>query len=237
MNDLSGSTALERYSRLFDIPLIITSVIFLVAYSWQVIEAPTGTPYEISETVMSLTWFIFLVDYVVTIYLTEKGKRVTLANLFGLAVVALPMLRPLRLLRLVTLIRVLNRSSQVAFRGKVITYVAISASFLTFLAALAVLDAERLAEGAKILNFGDALWWAFVTITTVGYGDYYPVTLEGRLIAVGLMLGGISLIGVVTATLASWIVEKVSQIRQSHPEQENTTPDVKQCQCNCSRQT
>ncbi|MGZ0712641.1 potassium channel family protein (plasmid) [Coraliomargarita sp. W4R53] len=55
-----------------------------------------------------------------------------------------------------------------------------------------------------------SLWWAFVTITTVGYGDYYPATTTGRLIAVGLMIGGIALIGVVTATLASWIVERVS---------------------------
>lgn len=49
-----------------------------------------------------------------------------------------------------------------------------------------------------------------MTITTVGYGDYVPVTAIGRVVAVGLMIGGIALIGVVTATLASWIVERVS---------------------------
>ena len=98
-----------------------------------------------------------------------------------------------------------------AFRGRVVIYVAGAAALLVFVASLAVLDTERGAEGSSIETFGDALWWAFVTVTTVGYGDFFPVTFEGRLIAVGLMLGGIALLGVVTATIASWIVEKVAQ--------------------------
>ncbi|MEV8266963.1 potassium channel family protein [Microbacterium sp. NPDC076911] len=53
-------------------------------------------------------------------------------------------------------------------------------------------------------------WWAFVTITTVGYGDCFPLTVNGRFVAAGLMVGGIALVRVVTATLASWIVEKVA---------------------------
>lgn len=59
------------------------------------------------------------------------------------------------------------------------------------------------------IAFADAVWWAFVTIT-VGYGDFYPVTLTGRITAVALMVGGLALIGVVTATLRSWIVERVA---------------------------
>lgn len=63
---------------------------------------------------------------------------------------------------------------------------------------------------------GKALWWAFVTITTVGYVDVSPITLQGRLIAVGLMIGGVVLIGVVTATLASWIVQEVTEEDTEH---------------------
>ncbi|WP_172900731.1 potassium channel family protein, partial [Mycobacterium ulcerans] len=56
-----------------------------------------------------------------------------------------------------------------------------------------------------------AVWWAITTVTTVGYGDLYPITVTGRVIAVLLMIGGISLIGVVTASLASWIVQRVAE--------------------------
>jgi voltage-gated potassium channel len=72
------------------------------------------------------------------------------------------------------------------------------------------LDAERSSRDANISDFGDAIWWAVSTMTTVGYGDHYPVTPVGRLVAFGLMIGGIALLGTVTATLASWLVETVA---------------------------
>ena len=79
------------------------------------------------------------------------------------------------------------------------------------LGALSALDAERDAPGATITSFGDAVWWAWATVTTVGYGDRFPVTLEGRLIAFALMLVGISLVGVVTASVAAWLIANVER--------------------------
>ncbi len=63
-------------------------------------------------------------------------------------------------------------------------------------------------ENKGIRHFGDALWWAITTVTTVGYGDVTPVTPEGRLVAVVLMLAGIGVIGVFTATVASLLFEE-----------------------------
>ncbi len=77
------------------------------------------------------------------------------------------------------------------------------------LGSLAVLDAERSAPEANITSFGDALWWSATTVTTVGYGDRFPVTTEGRLVAVVLMLLGIAVVSSVTAAVASWFLSQV----------------------------
>jgi voltage-gated potassium channel len=135
-------------------------------------------------------------------------------NLFDLAVVVLPLLRPLRLLRLITLLSVLNRNVGGSMRGRVAVYVAGATSLVLLTASLAVLDAERGAKGATITTFGDASWWAFTTVTTVGYGDRYPITGQGRFIAGGLMLAGIALLGIVTASLASWLIDKVREVEE-----------------------
>ena len=157
-----------------------------------------------------ITWGIFAIDLVVRLSLADDRLRYLARHWYDVLVIALPLLRPLRLLRLIPLIAVLNRRAQTKLRGRVAIYVAGGASLLAFCAALAVLDAERSSPNANITDFGDAIWWAVTTMTTVGYGDRYPVTGVGRLAAFGLMVGGIALLGTVTATLASWLVEAVA---------------------------
>ena len=132
-----------------------------------------------------------------------------------LLVIALPFLRPLRLLRLVALLRIMNRSAAGSLRGKVAIYATGGVLLLVFIASLAVLDAERGKPGSNIENIGDALWWALTTVTTVGYGDQFPVTDQGRMVAAALMLCGIALIGMVPSRTArgSRIVGVVSGSR------------------------
>jgi voltage-gated potassium channel len=68
------------------------------------------------------------------------------------------------------------------------------------------------------------MWWACTTMTTVGYGDLYPVTTAGRFVGVGLMIGGIALLGTVTATFASWLLDAV---RDEAEETENQLDEVR----------
>ncbi|MET3721005.1 voltage-gated potassium channel Kch [Arthrobacter sp. UYEF21] len=82
-----------------------------------------------------------------------------------------------------TLLSVLHRTVGETLRGRVVTYVAGSAALLAFVGALAVLDLEQSAPGAKILTLGDAVWWAITTLTTVGCGDMYPVTPVGQMVS------------------------------------------------------
>ena len=99
-------------------------------------------------------------------------------------------------------------------RAGVAIYLAGGASLLAFCAALAVLEAERSSPNANITDFGDAAWWAVTTMATVGYGDRYPVTGIGRLVGFGLMVGGIALVSIVTATLMSLFVKSVQAAKK-----------------------
>ena len=86
------------------------------------------------------------------------------------------------------------------------------------------LHVERDAPHGNIKTLGDAVWWSFTTITTVGYGDEYPVTTTGRAIAVALMISGIALLGVVTASLASAMINRFGEIDEES--QQATRRDV-----------
>ncbi len=190
---------------------MITALAFLAAYAWPILDRDLSSSAVLLCVVVTWgSWVVFAIDYAVRVLLAPDRPRYLLRHLHDLAIIALPLLRPLRLLRLITVIGALNRRAGSALRGRVAVYVAGATTLLTAVGALAMLDAERDAPEANITTISDSLWWAVTTITTVGYGDRYPTTAAGRLIAVGLMIAGIALLGVVTATIASWIVERVS---------------------------
>ncbi|MDQ1122586.1 potassium channel family protein [Microbacterium trichothecenolyticum] len=200
---------LARWERAAEWPLVIAALIFLAAYAAQILATPEGLVEMTSEVVLKATWVVFVVDYVVRLVITRHRWRWFWHHLLDLAIVALPIFRPLRLMRFFTIIALIQRNTGSMLRGRVAAFTVGATALTVFVAALAVYDAER-GSGGPISSFGDAVWWAFETITTVGYGDYYPVTITGRVVAVGLMVGGLALIGVVTATLAAWIVQRVS---------------------------
>lgn len=213
------SGARERWEQAVEIPLAVAALAFLVAYAVPIIWPATSAGWrQVCQVTVTVVWVLFVVDYAVRLAVSTDRRQFVARNLFDLAVIALPVLRPLRLLRLVALLAVLNRTSARTLRGRVVVYVVGGTLLLLFVGALAVTDAERGAPGATIHGFGDGLWWAVTTMTTVGYGDIYPVSTTGRFVAVALMVGGIALLGVVTATLASWLVDRVaaeSQVEQA----------------------
>ncbi|GAA1929726.1 potassium channel family protein [Nocardioides lentus] len=200
-------TAWERRT---EWPLVAAAFAFLAAYAWPILDPDLGGSARAAASAVTWSvWIVFGVDYLVRLAQAGDRRRWFARHLPDLAMLVLPLLRPLQLLRLVTLVQVLNRSAAGRFRGRVALYVACGAALLALVAALAVLDAERGAPGALITTYGDAVWWACTTMSTVGYGDLYPVTTAGRVVGVLLMVGGIALLGTVTATLASWLVERV----------------------------
>ncbi len=162
-----------------------------------------------------ISWTVFALDYGVRLKHAEDKRNFLKNNIFDLLIIVLPLIRQLRLLRLVTVLNVLNRNVGLSLRGRVVIYTVGATALIVFCSALAVLDAERTAPDAPISDFPDAVWWSITTITTVGYGDRYPISGTGRVVAVGLMVAGIALLGVVTATLASWLIRRVTEADES----------------------
>ena len=200
------------WERRTEVPLLCLALAFLVAYAWPILDPQMTPSIEASLSVLSwCVWVAFALDLLARLYLAEDKLRYAARHWYDVALVALPMLRPLRLLRILMFARLFGRTAAGNVPGRVTVYVVGAALASVGLGALAVLDAERGAPDANIVSIGDALWWATTTVTTVGYGDRFPVTTAGRLIAVCLMIVGIALVGSVTAAVAAWFVEQVQR--------------------------
>jgi voltage-gated potassium channel len=208
---LPSVSKVERWERRAEVPLILLAVAFLVAYAWPVLDPRMDPGLRSFFTAVSWTVYAaFALDVVIRLTLAEERGRYALAHWYDLALVTLPVLRPLRLLRLVAVVRILDRSAGNSFAERAVVYMAGAAAMGAGLGSLAVLDAEQDSPHSNITHYGDALWWAAETVTTVGYGDFYPVTPEGRMVAVVLMVIGIGLVGTVTAAVAAWFVRRTA---------------------------
>ncbi len=179
-------------------------------------------PAAVGSAFVAADWFIwavFAVEYLIRLYLTPNRLCFVRREWPALLIIVLPFLRPLRVvrsaralrvLRLARLVAVLTRAGQETKRLLVRhrLHYTFLATVLLLVCAAAITFALEDGGGGTIDSFGDALWWAVTTITTVGYGDTYPVTPAGRGVAAFLMLSGIALFGVITANLATFLLER-----------------------------
>ncbi|HJR89625.1 MAG TPA: potassium channel family protein [Aeromicrobium sp.] len=201
----------EQWERRAEVPLMLLAVAFLVAYVWPILDPRMDPGIRSFLIVLSWTvWAAFGVDLLIRLALADERVSYAVRHWYDVLLILLPLIRPLRLLRLIVLARILDRSVGDTLAGKTLVYVSGAAGLATGLAAVAVLDAERGAPGANIRTFDDALWWAATTVTSVGYGDRFPVTTEGRIVAFVLMLVGLGLIGTVMASVAAWMLQRTA---------------------------
>ncbi|MEU6504944.1 MULTISPECIES: potassium channel family protein [unclassified Streptomyces] len=206
MNHQSAQARWERHTQR---PLLALAVAFAVAYAVPIVDNPASPLLtELCTATEWVVWGLFALDYVIRLALTRRRRRFVRTHWIDLCAVVLPLLQPLRLLRLVSTLLLVGRRARMASQIRLTTYVGGSLIGLLMFGSLAVLSVERDAPHGNIRTLGDAVWWSFTTMTTVGYGDHAPTTGMGRLIAVGLMLSGITLLGVVTANITAWFIAR-----------------------------
>lgn len=214
---MNTNLKLERYKQVMFIPLSGLSVIFLYLY--------VATNFHFSivqenktlfETANNLIWAIFAADYLVMLLLSPNKKNFIRGHKIHLLVVFVPFLRVLRIGLLIVMLTSLLGQLKNRILVSVPAYTLTATSLFTLIGAASVFDAEYQAENGNIKTPQDALWWAAVTIFTVGYGDKFPVTGEGRIYGVGLMLCGIAIVGTVTATFASWLISQIREVESEN---------------------
>lgn len=180
----------------------------------------SGAEQAALDTADIAIWAAFAAEYAVLLWLAPQRRRFVRTHVPELLLVVIPVLRPLRVVRALRAVQVLRLGSASAaslhlgrrsLARRTVTYVAVTAAVLLLVCSVLVLTAERGHPGSNIRTFGDALWWASVTVTTIGYGDHYPVTAVGRLIATVLSISGLALVGTVTAAVAAWFVRASEQ--------------------------
>ncbi|MER6062930.1 ion channel [Streptomyces sp. NPDC001792] len=207
-----------RWAQRTEIPLFVASLVFLAAYATHVLATGMSAFWHVvCLSVILGLWLVFAADYVVRWRLSGQGLRFVPAHMLHTVVVVLPLLRPLRIVPLYDAVQRKAGQPRLSLHARVISYAGLSTLLLGFSGALAVYQAERGAPHATMRTFGDAVWWAASTLTTVGYGDITPVTPMGRTIATGMMIGGLALLGAVTGSFSSWLMQTFTREGDERP--------------------
>lgn len=184
------------------------ALVFLVTFSIQSIWPDTKAEWYSWMTIFSnLLWLLFAIDLTFRFIVSPQKRHFFRRNWLDTLTVVVPQLRALRGLRAFTANGILSKGKGL-FSGGAITSAVLGTFIIIWVGSLSVLDAERDASGATIKTLPDSIWWSFETISTVGYGDFIPVTWMGRSIAVLVMIVGVSLLGVVSASLAATLVKQ-----------------------------
>jgi voltage-gated potassium channel len=194
--------------RLWSETLTLLAVVFLVAYSYPAFVSQVSPGIQnLIDIVQWICWGAFVLDLMFGIFNAQSKKEYLLKHPLEIASSLLPILRPLRLMRVISFGGLAIQKVAIGRQFAITLKVAITTLFVAYISAVQITISERMVEGSNIKNFGDGLWWAMTTVTTVGYGDKFPITTEGRILAVALMIMGISLVGVITASVAAWFVK------------------------------
>lgn len=211
--------ALDRFERAVEMPLLLLAVAMVPLL---VIPLVVDLPRGLERTFIAIDWLIwgvFAFEFVVQLALAPAKLRFIRREWPDLLIVLLPFLRPLRLVRSARALRLLRLARLAAFLGEVgkeatrllvrhrLHYALVATLIAVVIGARLALLVEEGSPDASITTFGDALWWAISTVTTVGYGDVFPTTPAGRGLSVFLMLTGIGVVSVLTANIAAFFLD------------------------------
>lgn len=204
---------LERWERFTALPMFFVAVAFFAASSILLIDVQLSTNVQGQlATVVSVSWMLFIAEFVVRLVISPSKLSFVRSRWFDLLSLIVVILRPFLIVTYLWRLPFFRDGGARAKRTRNVLAVSIASLLYVYTASLGVYLVEHNTAGANIVSMGDALWWGFTTITTVGYGDFTPVTVAGRALAVSLMVSGVLIVGFVSAAIMSAIREDAHTI-------------------------
>ena len=204
------SRALEVYENWATFPIFGATITWIVALMFE-FDPRLSSIYRREGILLTAgVVIVFIIDLLIRFLLDSHKATFLKRNWILILAIILP---PLRFVLILSAIRRIRRGVN-SLTAQVGLYALYGVATVVFLGSVFTLAAEINRPDSNIESYGDAVWWAFATITTVGYGDYTPVTETGRTIAVIIMFSGAAAVGSFTAALASrFSVSKVAEHR------------------------
>jgi voltage-gated potassium channel len=214
----------DRIERITRFPLALLGAAWLVIGVIVLTTDVNNSASTALVTILFVLWVVMLLEYLVRLVVTpETGSYLKRRWIEPVTVVVPPFQgwHVVGIEKVTLLVREGELRLEAILKHHSLFRVLLAVIGTLFLGAWLVLLFEQDANGSNIHDYPDALWWAIVTVTTVGYGDRFPVTEGGRIVAVVLMLIGIGLIGVLTATVASVFIKEHTdankeELKKSH---------------------
>lgn len=190
-------------------PLFVFSVVFFVLSVILIGDQHLSTSrIALLSLGIAVLWVTFIVDFVARVVMSRDRRMFLRTRWIELVSIIVPFIRPFVIIAYVWRLPFFRRSAA-HLRTRLIVSMTLFSLLFVYTASTAVWFVERTDPRANIVNLGDAIWWGFSTIATVGYGDYVPVTAVGRFLAVLLMVGGILIVGVTSATFVSTLTDQI----------------------------
>lgn len=211
--------AQRRYDNLSSFPMFVAAMLWLLSTFFTWVPALQPEYRQEGWQLSLITWLIFAIDMLIRFILDPRKSQFLKRYWPLLIALAFP---PLRIVLVITAVMRVARDRN-ALTKIVGIYAVYGVLFVVLFGSVFTLIFEIDAPGANIVSYGDAVWWGFVTVTTVGYGDFTPVTVAGRIVAVLIMFTGAAAVGAVTAAVASrFITGSSSSSAAPAPDDENS---------------
>lgn len=186
------------YERVSAFPLFLLGLLFILAFGITVSEGSTDGERRFATVTIAATWVVFAIDYALGLLISGNTWRFVKTHIMQGVALIFP---PLRLLLMGHVFRILKAGAGRS-GDRYRTYLLYLTALTLVVGAVMVVYFESKSANSNIHTIGDAIWWGGETISTVGYGDYYPVTLGGRIVAGVLFVNGVAVVSIITAGLA-----------------------------------